>query len=105
MDLAYAVVHGDPPEVFAAHDIDTLQKVIALEVVARTPASTLRRERAETIRQALLDERWGDALADWMVAAHAEVDVYPDGLKVWVSADVEPETVGLRLQFRPLFTA
>lgn len=104
MDLAYAVVHGDPPEVFAARDIDTLQKVIALELVARSPASTLHSDRAETIRQALLDERWGDALVDWMAAAATVVDVYPDGLRVWAAPDVEPETVGLRLQFRPLFT-
>lgn len=41
MTLAYAVVRGKSPDVYAAEDIDTLHRVLALEVVAATPGRGL----------------------------------------------------------------
>jgi hypothetical protein len=76
MDLAYAVVHGDPPEVYAAEDIEVLQWVIALEVVARTPASTLDPDTVQVLREALLEERWGQAVGLWMRMSRTVIDVY-----------------------------
>jgi hypothetical protein len=104
MDLAYAVVHGTPPEVYAAEDVDVLQWVIAIEVVAQTPASILGPGTVEALREALLDERWGDAVELWMRASGTTIDVYPDGLKVWTAEGLQSDIANVRLQFTPLFT-
>jgi len=103
MDLAYAVVHDDPPEVFAAEDVDILQWVIALEVVARTPASSLDPVVVERLREALLEERWAEGVVLWMETTGTVIDVYPDGLRVWTSSEIQPDIADVRLQFRPLF--
>jgi hypothetical protein len=103
MDLAYAVVRNDPPLVFAAEDVDVLHRVIALEVVARTPAANLAPDTVRELRQALLDERWGDAVERWMAASDTALDVYPHGLQVRTAADLEATMATVRLQFTPLF--
>jgi len=103
MDLAYAVVHDEPPQVFAADDVEVLQWVIAFEVVARTPASSLPHDTAQALRQALLDERWGDAVELWMRISDTVIDVYPDGLSVWTSDLLQADIANIRLQFTPLF--
>ena len=69
VDLAYAVVHDQPPRVYAAADVEVLQWVIGLEVVARSPASTLDPDTVHALRQALLEERWADAVELWMRAS------------------------------------
>lgn len=104
MSLAYAVVHGDTPDVYVAEDLDTLQRVLALEVVAATPGATLPAGQRDEIRSALLEERWGDAVVTWMDATGLVVDVYGSGLHVW-SAErfAEQEFNGLELRLRPLF--
>jgi hypothetical protein len=104
MDLAYAVVHGEPPEVYAAEDVEVLQWVIALEVVARTPASTLHSDTVQTLRVALLEERWGEAVEVWMRMSDTVIDVYPDGLRVWTADLLQTDIANVRLQFTPLFT-
>lgn len=46
MLVAYAVVHGEPPEVYPAEDIDVLSRVVALHLVAATPAGRRNEGRA-----------------------------------------------------------
>lgn len=104
MDLAYAVVHGDPPVVYVAEDVDVLHRVIALEVVARTPAADLPADTVRELRQAILDERWGDAVERWMAASDTALDVYPHGLRVRTAADLASTMATVALQFTPLFT-
>jgi plasmid stability protein len=102
--LAYAVVRGDPPAVYAADDIDTLHHVLALKVVAATHGGAVPPDRRERIRQALIEERWGDAVVRWIEVTGIAVDVYTSGLEVW-SADrfSRPDEAGLELRLRPLF--
>ena len=102
--LAYAVVRGDPPAVYAADDVDTLHHVLALQVVAATPGATIAPSRRERIREALVEERWGDAVVGWIEVTGIPVDVYGSGLEVW-TADrfAEPDEAGLELRLRPLF--
>lgn len=98
--VACAVIREDPPQVFVAEDLETLNWVLALELIARIPG----REVPDTVRQplraALLGEQWGDAVALWMQVRPGEVDVYP-------SYDFHtPRDVALaaqELQFSPLF--
>lgn len=104
IDYAYAVLHGDPPEVFVAEDVDVLHRVIALEIVAQTPASALSEEVGNKIRDALLNEEWGTAVELWMTYYSREpLDVYPSGLRVWTDAQVTADLTSIELQFRPLF--
>lgn len=102
--LAYAVVRGDPPAVYAADDIDTLHHVLALKVVAATPGGTIPTDRRERIREALIGERWGDAVVRWIEVTGIPVDVYASGLEVWTAERFsQPDEAGLELRLRPLF--
>lgn len=105
MSLAYAVVHGDTPDVYVAEDLDTLHRVLALEVVAVTPGATLSVARRDEIRAALPEDRWwGDAVVAWMEATDSVIDVHGSGLQVWSARRfAEREITGLELQLRPLF--
>jgi hypothetical protein len=103
VDLAYAVVHDDPPRVFAAENIDVLHRVLAIEVVARTPGRTLPSHIADQLREALLDERWGDAVELWMRISGTVLDVYGGGLLLWTDQRLQADVVGLQVQFTPLF--
>jgi hypothetical protein len=102
--LAYAVVRGDPPAIYAADDIDTLNHVLALRVVAATPGGTIPAIRRARLQEALIEERWGDAVVGWIEVTGIPVDVYASGLEVW-TADrfAEPDEAGLELRLRPLF--
>jgi hypothetical protein len=98
--IACAIVRGDPPEVFAAEDLETLHWILALRVVAATPARELPAGIREALRDALLDERWGDAVAMWMGQRDAAVDVYPS-MDLHTPSDVAMADIAM--QFMPLF--
>ena len=100
--VAYAVVRTEPPQVFLATDVDVLQRVLALELVARTPPLSLEIGQRADIRAALLDERWGDAVVAWIDRMNVEVDVYTH-LHVYGEDDLPADLVGAQLQFAPLF--
>ena len=100
--VAYAVARTEPPQVFVASDVDVLQRVLALELVARTPVTALGAEHCDAVRAALLDERWGDAVLAWIERMNVAVDVYSH-LHVFTEDDLPAELVGAQLQFAPLF--
>jgi hypothetical protein len=99
--VACAVIRDDPPQLFIADDLETLNWVLALNLIARTPGSSIESEIRERLRTALLEEQWGEAVELWMHIHPGEVDVYPS-YEFYVDADVAlgPE----ELQFTPLFT-
>lgn len=99
--VAYAVVHTEPPSIFLADDLDLLHRVLALEVVARTDPALLG-EALAGIREALLDERWGDATVAWIRATGTGIDVH-DGKSVYTHQDLPAEMIGAQLQFTRLF--
>jgi hypothetical protein len=98
--IACAVVHGDPPEVFTAEDLDTLNWVLGLRLIAKTRGRDVPSGLREELRSALANERWGDAVWLWMQFRPDAIDVYPS-FELYLPADVElgPE----ELQFSPLF--
>jgi hypothetical protein len=100
MLLSYAVVRSDPPEIYLADDIDTLQWVLALEVVARTRPADLSPGTADVLRRALLAEEWGQAVFEWINATDTPVDVYPS-IEVYEARHVAMGPA--ELQFTPLF--
>jgi hypothetical protein len=102
--LAYAVVHDETPIVYAAENADVLHRVLALKVVARTRGSDLGPGMAEYVRDALLDERWGDAVVAWINHTGIPIDVYGNDLQVWTAEMLGDPELGLaELQFTPLF--
>ncbi len=100
--VAYAVARTEPPQVFVATDVEVLQRVLALELVASTPASALASAERTAIRGALLEERWADAVVRWIEVMGVAVDVY-NNLHVFTENDVPGEVLGPQLQFAPLF--
>ena len=100
--VAYAVVRFDPPGVYLAEDIDVLQRLLALELVADTDPALLTPEGAGELRKALLDERWSDAVVTWMELSGVAVDVYTF-LPVYGSGELPSELIGAQMQFKRLF--
>lgn len=100
--VAYAVVRFDPPAVYLAEDIDVLQRLLALELVADTDPAMLTPEGGDALRSALLDERWSDAVVTWMELLGVAVDVYTF-LPVYGRDALPGELIGAQLQFKRLF--
>ena len=100
--VAYAVVRSEPPQVFLADDVDVLHRLLASELVARTPTGVLSTVETEQIKEALLDERWGDAVLSWIDLMGIEVDVYTH-LPVYTEIDLPADLIGAQIQFAPLF--
>ncbi len=100
--VAYAVVRFDPPEVYLAEDVEVLQRLLALDLVADTDPTLLGPEGAETLRAALLEERWSDAVLAWMRLSEVAVDVYTF-LHVFSDAELPSGLIGAQMQFRRLF--
>lgn len=101
--VAYAVVHGDPPDVMIAEDDEVLTRVIALELIASTSPDQLRDpSRLEVLRQALLEERWAEELGEWIDQTGRVVDAYPDE-PVHTNDDFDEERVTLELRVSRLF--
>ncbi len=100
--VAYAVVRNDPPEVYLAEDVDVLQRVLALELVADSDPALLSSDEAHALRTALLEERWSDAVLGWMKLSEVAVDVYTF-LPVYGAEELPSELIGAQIQFRRLF--
>ena len=100
--VAYAVVANDPPDVYLAADIETLHRVLAIELVAQTEPSELGEGGAEQVKEALLDERWGDAVSAWMALRGVDIDVYTYR-HIFTETDLPADLIGAQLQFTKLF--
>ena len=91
----------EPPEVYVADDIDTLYRGLALQVVAATPGSTIPVGQRERIREAIVDERWGDAVSEWRGPTFPSTS--SQRARGWTGiAFAEPEVAGLELRLQPL---
>lgn len=100
--VVYAVIHDDggEPEVLIAQDEEGLNQAVALELIASTAPHRLGFHLA-SIRDALMDGRWADALVEWMSATGLTVDVYPDEpIRESVHDD---ESIKLELRLKPVF--
>ena len=97
------IVRGDPPQVFVADSDETLGRVLALHVVAQSDPDELHSAGVlEDVRRALLEERWGDAVAGWIDASEEPIDGYPDEV-VWTPEIVEAEQTSMEIRLAPIF--
>lgn len=101
---AYAVVRGEEPQVFLATDASVLARALAVYLVAQLPAADVSSPaRLQEMRQALLEERWADALVAWMDETGVAVDVYDESPRVWSRDDLDLDHATLEMRVAPLF--
>lgn len=98
--VACAVVHDDPPEVFVADDLETLNWVLALKLIAQTPGRDVPEKLRQRLRDAVRAERWGEAVTLWMEIRPGNIDVY-SSYDLHTASDVD--LAAEELQFTPLF--
>ncbi|MCU1358622.1 MAG: hypothetical protein JWM89_4040 [Acidimicrobiales bacterium] len=100
--VAVAILRSDPPEVFVASDSEVLGRVLALRLVAKTAPEELPVESVRSIRAALLAERWGDAVADWIDATGDVIDAYPDD-DIWTDERLDSEAASFEIKLARIF--
>ncbi|MDQ3981441.1 MAG: hypothetical protein M3271_02025 [Actinomycetota bacterium] len=101
---AYAIVRTDVPEIFLAEDSDAISRALAIYLVAQLPAREVSSPaRLREMREALLEERWADALFAWMEETGTVVDVYVASTKVWSTEELDLDRASLEIRFAPLF--
>jgi hypothetical protein len=98
--VSVAVVKSEEPRVFIAEDMDTMNWVLALKLVATSDPAVLGPDLTALLRDALLEERWADAVVLWMEEMDLEVDIYPSE-DLFTERDVA--FAPTELQFTPLF--
>jgi len=57
------------------------------------------------VRDALLEERWADAVLLWMSATDTTIDIYAEYVPVWTEADLDAEVTSLEIRMARLFEA
>ena len=101
--VAIAILRSDPSEAYIAENAEVLSRVIALQIVARTPPGDIADASAlEALREALLQERWGEALALWIQHGGDAVDVYDD-VEVWTDEALDEDHASLEIRMAPIF--
>lgn len=102
---AYAIVRGDEPRIVLAEDAAVISRALALTLAAQLPADKVSSPaRLERIRSALLEERWGDALLEWIDETGTAVDVYDEAPKVWTQNDLDLDKASLEIRLAPIFS-
>jgi hypothetical protein len=102
---AWAVVRAQEPVIFLAEDSETMSRVLALHLVAQLPTAEVSSPaRLREMREALLEERWADALVAWIEETGTPVDVYEEAPKVWTQSDLDLEQASLEIRMSPLFS-
>lgn len=95
-------MRSDPPEVYLAEDEYVLGRVLALKVVASCQPGEFDAETLGRIRSALLEERWADAVGEWIAASGEAVDGYPDEV-VWTDEQLDEEVATMEIRVARIF--
>lgn len=101
--VSVAVLRSDPPLVFLAENDAVIGRLLALRLVARSQERELESSGLlADIRNALLEERWGDAVAMWMRATSQVVDVYPDD-EIVTEERLDHDYASVEIRLSPIF--
>lgn len=100
---AYAIVKTDPPQLFLAENAAVVSRLIALKVVAREDPARFSAGRIGPIRDALLEERWADAVLAWMGATDTFIDVYEEYVPVWTEEDLDADLASMEIRMARIF--
>ena len=103
---AFALVRGDEPRLVVAENAEVISRALALTLVAQLPAEKVSTPaRLRRMRAALLEERWADALVEWIEETGTPVDVYDEVPKVWTEDDLDLDRATLEIRMSPLFSS
>ena len=100
---AYAIVKSDPPQLFLADNAQVMSRLIAVKVVAPADPAIFGSFRVSLVRQALLEERWVDAVVTWMDATGVDIDVYEEYVPVWTEEDLNAELASMEIRMSRIF--
>ena len=100
---AYAIVKTDPPQLFLAENAAVISRLIALKVVAQSDPDRFGPGRIGVIRDALLEERWADAVVTWMSATDTFIDVYEEYVPVWTEDDLDADLAVMEIRMSRIF--
>ena len=100
---AYAIVKTDPPQLFLAENEAVISRLIALKVVAREDPDLFPAGRIGVIQDALLEERWADAVVAWMSATDTFIDVYEEYVPVWTEDDLDADLASMEIRMARIF--
>lgn len=99
--VAVAVTRDEPAQIMLAENDHVLSRLVALRLVAQTAPAVLGGHLDE-IRAALLEERWADAVLQWMEATGTVVDAYPDE-DVWTEERLDEDRASFEIRMAPIF--
>lgn len=100
---AYAIVKTDPPQLFLAENAAVISRLVALKVVADEDPGRFAPGRIGVIRDALLEERWADAVVGWMSATDTFIDVYEEYVPVWTEDDLDADLAAMEIRMARIF--
>jgi len=100
---AYAIVKTDPPQLFLAENAAVISRLIALRVVADEDPARFGPGRLSIVRDALLEQRWADAVVAWMSATDTFIDIYEEFVPVWSERELDAEVAALEIQLARIF--
>lgn len=100
---AYAIVKQDPPELWVATDGAVISRLLALKVVAASDPATFASDERKAVQDALLEERWADAVGAWMAATGVDIDVYEEHVRVWTADELDADAAALAIRLSRLF--
>ena len=99
--VAVAVIRDNPPGILVAEDFAVLHRALAVRLVARADRKIFSADLLEQLQNALLDEKWSDAVAMWIKHTGIPIDVYTED--VFTGDDFPAALLGVQMQFSPLF--
>jgi len=98
-----AIVKGDPPRVLLAENASVVSRLVALQIVAGTDPARFEAGDLEDVRNALLEERWADAVLRWMETTGTYIDVYEGYEPVWTEAELDEEFATMEIRVARIF--
>ena len=99
--VAVAVIRDNPPSVLVAEDFGVLHRALAVRLVARADRRIFSPELLQQLQDALLEEKWSDAVAMWIKNTGIPIDVYTED--VLTSEHFPAALLSAQMQFSPLF--
>ena len=99
---AWAVVNYDTPQIFLAESAEVISRLIALKVVAATEPSVFG-SSVSMVRDALLHERWPEAVVAWIDATGTTIDIYDEYVPVWTDRGLDEELASVAIRTSRLF--
>jgi hypothetical protein len=100
--VAVAVIRDNPPSIIVAEDFAVLHRALAVRLVARADQSIFTPDLLQQLQDALLGEKWSDAVAMWIKHTGIPIDVYTED--VLTSEHFPVALLSAQMQLSPLFT-